>query len=63
MSENTIISGWSIKLGDFKSDAEYDKKYKSDIKNRKRIRLISAFISGMVCLFIILLTLNLFSNI
>jgi|GEM_PF-3005127 hypothetical protein len=63
MSENSIISGWNIKHGDYKSDVEYDIKYVHDRKQRKQSRRIMAFLTGLVAFFLILLTLNLFSNI
>jgi len=44
MSEQTIISGWSIKKGDYKVDTEYDAQY---VKDRKFKKL---FIKGMLIL-------------
>lgn len=62
MSEKTIISGWSIKQGDYKSDVDYNIKYVRDRNQRKQSRRIMALLSGLVAFFIILMVLNLFSK-
>jgi hypothetical protein len=47
MSEQTLISGWSIKQGDYKSDTEYDAKYVKDRKSRKVFVKVMILISGI----------------
>jgi hypothetical protein len=59
MSENTIISGWSIKQGDFKVDAEYDEQYVKDRKLKKLFNKVMLIISGVAGIFFILLLSNL----
>lgn len=61
MRENTLISGWSIKHGDYVSGANYKKAYPATTINRKRrermyFQLYNAIgISGMILILSILL--------